>query len=340
MDRGEQQRITVLTDTRNLTLLLPSLFLALSRQKHLDVAKLVKEREETIDCYVSRLRKKAHDCEFGNTTEERILEHCIQSIVNKELIRKAISKGWVLDRFIEEAAQVEDTNLQMKEMRKEEVVYKVQNTFERRFDRRQDNNRKRQTMETNNQHSHDFCNYCGFRHESRRCPAYGKDCRSCGIKNHFESMCRLRNKEDSKYQQSRGGMMQNRNRKNVRKTVENNFSEDPDQYDEDDHFDESVKDVAKIGKVKSVCRISDDEKTVKIHLGDVEMKVEPDSGADVNIMDEHQTLQNSLPVKGEFKTIVRNATCGMETKFIVILGRINSPPLLSRATLNELGMMV
>ncbi|CAC5402710.1 unnamed protein product [Mytilus coruscus] len=48
---------------------------------------------------------------------------------------------------------------------------------------------------------------------------------------------------------------------------------------------------------------------------------------------------NLRPVKGEFKTKVRNATCGMETKFIVIQGRINSPPLLSRATLKELGMI-
>jgi hypothetical protein len=48
--------------------------------------------------------------------EERILEQCIQSVDNKELIRKAISKGWELDKFIEEAAQIEGTNLQMKEM--------------------------------------------------------------------------------------------------------------------------------------------------------------------------------------------------------------------------------
>jgi hypothetical protein len=44
--------------------------------------------------------------------EERILEQCIQSVDNKELIRKAISKGWELDKFIEEAAQIEGTNLQ------------------------------------------------------------------------------------------------------------------------------------------------------------------------------------------------------------------------------------
>jgi hypothetical protein len=96
---------------------------------------------------------------------------------------------------------------------------------------------------------------------------------------------------------------------------------------------------------------------VKIHLGDVEMKVEPDSGADVNLMDEFlrqlsgnklklekskvelSTLQSFLSVKGEFRTVVRNATCGIETKFIVIKGKINSLPLLSKATLLELGMM-
>jgi hypothetical protein len=62
------------------------------------------ERREKIGSYVSRLREKANDCEFGETMQERILEQCIQSVDNKELIRKAISKGWALDKFIEEAA--------------------------------------------------------------------------------------------------------------------------------------------------------------------------------------------------------------------------------------------
>jgi predicted ATP-binding protein involved in virulence len=62
------------------------------------------ERREKIGSYVSRLREKANDCEFGETMQERILDQCIQSVDNKELIRKAISKGWALDKFIEEAA--------------------------------------------------------------------------------------------------------------------------------------------------------------------------------------------------------------------------------------------
>ena len=34
------------------------------------------------------------------------------------------------------------------------------------------------------------CNYCGFSHEKRKCPAYNKTCNTCGIKNHFSSVCR------------------------------------------------------------------------------------------------------------------------------------------------------
>ena len=89
--------------------------------------------------------------------------------------------------------------------------------------------------------------------------------------------------------------------------------------------------------------------------------MEPDSGAEVNLMDEHQfqallhrtihkltlehcqiklnTLQHPLKVKGKFETIIRNETCGKPATFVVVKGRINSPPLLSKDTLIELGMM-
>ena len=219
--------------------------------------------------------------------------------------------------------------------------------------------RQRPALGRNLQPPNAACSYCGYHHEGRGCTAYGKDCRSCGKKNHFASMCRTGNKQVD--QQNKRGMIPRENRRNVRKTVENNLSEDSDQYDcsdEDDYFEGSIKHIVKIGKVKAVSRQSDTQKTVKIHLGDVEMKVEPDSGADVNLMDEFNftnlrklsgnklklekskvelsTLQSFLSVKGEFRTVVRNATCGIETRFIVIKGKINSPPLLSKATLLDL----
>ena len=29
------------------------------------------------------------------------------------------------------------------------------------------------------------CKYCGSNHPCKQCPAYGKDCKACGKKNHF-----------------------------------------------------------------------------------------------------------------------------------------------------------
>ena len=52
-----------------------------------------------------------------------------------------------------------------------------------------------------------------------------------------------------------------------------------------------------------------------------------------------RTLQNDLPIKGEFDAILRNQTCGKHAKFLVIKGKINSPPLISKDTLIDLGML-
>ena len=118
--------------------------------------------------------------------------------------------------------------------------------------------RQRPALGRNVQLPNAACSYCGFHHEGRGCTAYGKDCRSCGKKNHFASMCRTGNKQVD--QQNKRGMIPRENRRNVRKTVENNLSEDSDQYDcsdEDDYFEGSIKHIVKIGKVKAVSRQSD-----------------------------------------------------------------------------------
>ena len=124
-------------------------------------------------------------------------------------------------------------------------------------------------------------------------------------------------------------------------------------------IDETVRHLT-VGKIK-INKVSDFEKTVPIVINDVIVHMEPDSGADVNVMDEYHykalkrksyepislrdsktrlsTLQNELRVSGEFKATARNETRGTDTIFVVVKGRINSPPLLGKKTLIELGML-
>ena len=101
--------------------------------------------------------------------------------------------------------------------------------------------------------------------------------------------------------------------------------------------------------------------TVLIRIGDIEAHVEPDSGASLNVMDEYQfrglkhrskeireldpskdtlkTLQSDLVSKGEFHTTIRNKNRGAKRKLSVIEGKMDSPPLLGKNTLIELGMI-
>ena len=98
-----------------------------------------------------------------------------------------------------------------------------------------------------------------------------------------------------------------------------------------------------------------------IRIGDIDAYVEPDSGASANIMDEYQfkalrhrsqeilnlepsndtlkKLQSNLIVQGEFPVTLRNANRGIRSKFLVIQGKMDSPPLLCKKTLIELGML-
>ncbi|CAC5418016.1 unnamed protein product [Mytilus coruscus] len=143
------------------------------------------------------------------------------------------------------------------------------------------------------------CSYCGFDHgEERRSPAYGKQCRNCRQYNHFSSVCRTekRNEEEcDNHQQYRS--VNYKNSRNVKKTTEDRNETDSNidksDYEEDeDYFGETTKHLMKIRKVKTIHGTKDIEKTATVRIDDVDMKVEvePDSGADVNVMDENQFL--------------------------------------------------
>lgn len=134
------------------------------------------------------------------------------------------------------------------------------------------------------------------------------------------------------------------------------------EQDSDNSSDEEflTKSIAHM-QVKMIKRKYGLEKTVPLMVNDIHIRAEPDTGADVNVMDEYQhralqhrseydmtlgdsqtklrTLQNELPVKGQFDAVLRNQTCGKRTTFIVIKGRINAPPLISKNTLIQLGML-
>ena len=287
---------------------------------------------ETIISYAARLREKARECQFEENEDDRILEHLIQTTSNKHLIKKAILKKLDLTQFLAEAAQEEETSLQMNDMERLQEVAKVE--------RKDFRKPKYQWLKAGRDKKYEprSCEYCGrtgIHKPGEGCPAYGQRCRNCNKLHHFEIVCRSEKKEPTY------------NRRELKKAISTEETSSSD----DEFFAHSIK----------LCKRMSAEKTVEIQVNDVKMRAEPDSGADVNIMDKYQfkalqhrtnqniqlqeshvklrTLASDLPVKGQFTATIRNNTRGQDAQFVVINKKINSPPLLCKNTLEQLGML-
>ncbi len=127
---------------------------------------------EATNAYAARLREKANDCRFGANCDERILEHIIQTTQNRTLIQKAINKKWDLTQFLTEAAQIEDTSLQISEMKIPQDVKKLGRQFRKwRPPKNKQSGRGKQR-----------CGYfgqTGIHEKGKNRPAYGEKSMKC-----------------------------------------------------------------------------------------------------------------------------------------------------------------
>ena len=164
---------------------------------------------------------------------------------------------------------------------------------------------------------------------------------------HYASCCRT------------GGIPQERSKETKREQVKKTTEAEETSSDSEDDYIYLQQTAQHLHRVKKIIS-GPSQETVLIRIGDIDAFVEPDSGASANVMDEYQfkalkhrlqeikelepsrdtlkTLQSDLTVKGEFTTTLRNKNRGTQkSKFLVIQGKMDSPPLLSKSTLLELG---
>lgn len=153
------------------------------------------EPNESLDEFVTRLRKLAKHCEFTNTDRE-IQSRIIQGCISDKLRRKALLEEMTLSALLSAGRVMENAEKQAKEIENQHKQ-NHQSTVNRvlsRNDQQRQNNRKPQ-HNTHNQYSNStICGLCGGKYThpggQNSCPARGKDCYSCGKKNNFSKMWR------------------------------------------------------------------------------------------------------------------------------------------------------
>ena len=234
---------------------------------------------ETVVTYAARLREKSKDCEFGEQTDDRILEHLIQTIKDSELVKRSLQKKWNLDQFLEEASQREDINQQVKDMKEDFKISKVGHESEDsppksgKWGRRRNSKKKPPRPPGKRDHkkeekkkgkSCDYCGKTGAHPPGRNCPAYGQQCLKCGKYNHYASCCRTG-------AQTQEGSKETK-RERIKKTTEaeGTISDSDDDYI---YLQETAQHLHRVKKIRS----GPNQDTVLIRIGDIDAFVEPGS---------------------------------------------------------------
>ena len=281
---------------------------------------------ETIDQFVTRLRKLAVHCEFADIDRE-LRSMIIQNCKSKHLRRYALREDdLTLEKLLAKARALEESERLASGMEQSSNYESARLIKHQQF-----KSKTKVTQSMKPKVSLYECTRCGKTHNKGMCPAKGKQCHKCLKFNHFAKMCRGNNKTRNKLQPSR-----------IRKISEKltpSSSEEEYVYTLGDNT----------GKVPEVM----------VKINGVPIKVTIDTGASINIIDESAlmtinkrkqvTLRNSstricaygsqscLKVLGQFDAQVQTKDSSINATIHVLQGTNGS--LMSYITARELGLI-
>ena len=160
------------------------------------------EPGETVDAYVTVLRRLVKNCSYGNPqVEERILRDRVVAGVTNEAVRQKFLQEQALTlRKCIDIARVHETSTVQAKLMGEDQIHKV--TEKKKSHGHSGGGHK--SGSGKHKHAHTDrdktvstnvplikCKFCGYEHKKgkRFCKAWGRKCKGCGMRNHFISQC-------------------------------------------------------------------------------------------------------------------------------------------------------
>ena len=142
------------------------------------------DSDETIDQYVTVLRKLSETGEFGTLKNSLIKDRIVLGVNNVKTRERLLRvPDLTLEKAFDVVRSAEATEKQIKELENDASVYGVkrEKITPPNWKTPRNNEAKRISKKTFN------CRNCGTRHGARECPAYGKTCHHCYKQHHFKA---------------------------------------------------------------------------------------------------------------------------------------------------------
>ena len=147
---------------------------------------------ESLEQYVTELRKLSAKCEFNSVTPDQLLRDRIVFGLRDDKVRERLLRESMLSlekcleicrasevslKQLQEVKQIADSSASVSQIAKKQKPSR--NVGQQKSGHRQ-------------QRSEVKCKYCNREHAKKKesCPAYGKTCSKCGKQNHFAAVCK------------------------------------------------------------------------------------------------------------------------------------------------------
>ena len=158
---------------------------------------------ESINSFYIRLKTLSAGCNFGDKDQiaNQIKLQIIQTCLDKRIKVKAAQESMNLDAVLKFAQALESGSeaLNMNMYKKEIGSTKVESAYQVRSNH---SNKSMKFERNNSNEKKQNCFKCGYSYpHTGDCPAKGKTCNVCGVKDHFSSCCKKKNKPDRSIKQ-------------------------------------------------------------------------------------------------------------------------------------------
>lgn len=149
----------------------------------------MKPEQKFID-YIAGLQNKSKDCGFDNLRDSLIVTQLICGMNNDVLREKLLREKDVdLTKATEMCKLFECNKAHLQVMKQGCSGEHIEKDTTVMIDMIKQDSHK---YKDNTNSMIKGCRFCGYDHEVKRCPAYGKTCNNCGRLNHFQARCKAK----------------------------------------------------------------------------------------------------------------------------------------------------
>ena len=142
---------------------------------HFKFRNLKQNAHQSVDAYMSQLRLALPECKFKNDADDLLKDQFIFGIHNREIQDHLLGEIYETNNSVKSLYKARNIESKLEQSKFLGIVTP---------DRLVDINAIKKGGKSSS--GIQDCNYCGQNHSKGNCPAYGKTCYKCRMKNHFE----------------------------------------------------------------------------------------------------------------------------------------------------------